>query len=250
MREFAQLQWGEDHPRARTPTEESVDALSRQDVVDFHGRFFQPSSILLGVAGDVSKKEIQKKLVWLSSGVIFLLLSPDDPLQKRSESFDIFTRVYPGIVAYAEDRGVNLAIEPWPGGPPGYANLGCTPETLRAIFEEIPSPNLGICYDPSHFLRLGIDYQRLLGEFGDRVRHVHAKDTEILDDGVVFVRDGQEESIHGADHIVLAMGVESVDKLSAELEDRVAEVHVIGDAKEPKRVLEATAAAAEIRRRI
>jgi 2,4-dienoyl-CoA reductase-like NADH-dependent reductase (Old Yellow Enzyme family)/thioredoxin reductase len=73
---------------------------------------------------------------------------------------------------------------------------------------------------------------------------------EILDDGVVFVRDGQEESIRGADHIVLATGVESVDKLSAELEDRVAEVHVIGDAKEPKRVLEATAAAAEIGRRI
>ena len=42
---------------------------------------------------------------------------------------------------------------------------------------------MGICYDPSHFARIGVDYQRILVEFGDRVRHVHAKDTELLDDG-------------------------------------------------------------------
>ena len=118
------------------------------------------------------------------SGVVFVVLMPDDPLQPRTDSFDIMKRVYPGIVSYAEKQGVSLAIEPYPGGAPGYANLGCTPETLRAIFEVIPSPALGICYDPSHFARIGVNYRRLLIEFADRVRHVHAKDTEILEDGV------------------------------------------------------------------
>ena len=117
------------------------------------------------------------------SGVIFLCLNPDDPRQTRAESFDVFRKVYPGVVAAAEKAGVHLAIEPYPGGGPTYANLGCTPETLRAIFDAVPSPNLGICYDPSHFIRIGVDYQRLLVEFGDRVRHVHAKDTELLEDG-------------------------------------------------------------------
>jgi 2,4-dienoyl-CoA reductase-like NADH-dependent reductase (Old Yellow Enzyme family)/thioredoxin reductase len=69
---------------------------------------------------------------------------------------------------------------------------------------------------------------------------------EILDDGVIFVRNGQEESIRGVQYVVLAMGAMPRDDLSVEIKDKVAEVHVIGDAKEPRRVMEATAAAAEI----
>jgi sugar phosphate isomerase/epimerase len=110
----------------------------------------------------------------------FTVLGPDDKTMKRSETFEIFKKVYPSVVAHAEKVGVNIAIEPWPGGAPNYGSLGCTPESLRRIFEVCPSPNLGICYDPSHFLRIQIDYLRLLHEFGDRVRHVHLKDTEII----------------------------------------------------------------------
>jgi NADPH-dependent 2,4-dienoyl-CoA reductase/sulfur reductase-like enzyme len=73
---------------------------------------------------------------------------------------------------------------------------------------------------------------------------------EILDDGVVFVRDGREESIRGVEHVVLAMGAAPLDDLSAEIKDKVSEVHVIGDAQEPRSVLEATATAAEIGRKI
>jgi NADH dehydrogenase FAD-containing subunit len=77
-----------------------------------------------------------------------------------------------------------------------------------------------------------------------------AEVTEILDDGVVFTRNGQEESIRGVEHVILATGARPLDSLSAEIKDEVAEVHVIGDAKEPLRVLEATATAAEIARKI
>ncbi len=111
---------------------------------------------------------------------MFTVLGPGEPGQSRAESLEIFAKVYPGVVKHAEKEGVNIAIEPWPGGAPHYGNLGCTPETLRAIFDAVPSPNLGICYDPSHFARIQVDYLRLLHEFGDRVRHVHLKDTEIL----------------------------------------------------------------------
>jgi sugar phosphate isomerase/epimerase len=111
---------------------------------------------------------------------LFAILGPDDPSIPKAETFETFKKVYPKVVAHAEKVGVNIAIEPWPGGRPYYANLGCSPESLRLIFAACPSPNLGICYDPSHFVRLQIDYQRVLHEFGDRVRHVHLKDTEIL----------------------------------------------------------------------
>ena len=62
LREYGKLLWGENHPRARPPTEASVDALTRQDVVDFHAQMFRPGSILIGVAGDVSASAVKKKL--------------------------------------------------------------------------------------------------------------------------------------------------------------------------------------------
>ena len=110
----------------------------------------------------------------------FAILAPDDNSQPRAETFEIFKKVYPRVVEHAEKEGVHIAIEPWPGGAPHYSNLGCTPESLRRIFAAIPSPNLGICFDPSHFVRIQVDYVRLLHEFGNRVRHVHLKDTEII----------------------------------------------------------------------
>jgi len=115
---------------------------------------------------------------------LFTLLQPDDPAIPRRETFEIFKKVYPRVMAHAEKAGVQIAIEPWPGPHPHYPNLGCSPESLRRIFAAVPSPNLGICYDPSHFARLQIDHVRLLHEFGDRVKHVHLKDTEILQEGL------------------------------------------------------------------
>jgi 2,4-dienoyl-CoA reductase-like NADH-dependent reductase (Old Yellow Enzyme family)/thioredoxin reductase len=77
-----------------------------------------------------------------------------------------------------------------------------------------------------------------------------AKVKEILDDGVVFIRDGREESIQNVDNIILALGARPVDHLSEKLNGKVAEVYVIGDAKEPRKVLEATASGAEVGRKI
>jgi NADPH-dependent 2,4-dienoyl-CoA reductase/sulfur reductase-like enzyme len=71
---------------------------------------------------------------------------------------------------------------------------------------------------------------------------------EILEDGVVFVKDGKEETIRGIDNIVLATGSRPVRSLSAMIRDKVAEVHVIGDAKEPRKALEAIAEGARVGR--
>ncbi len=88
---------------------------------------------------------------------------------------------------------------------------------------------------------------------------------EILPDGVVVVdtiietrpdrsvvcREGdRDEAIRGMRTIVLAMGARAFDPLSAELKPRVPEVYVIGDAKKPRKALEAIAEAAEVARKI
>jgi len=73
---------------------------------------------------------------------------------------------------------------------------------------------------------------------------------EVIEDGVVIVKDGQEEAIRGMDYIILAVGAKSLDELSESIENKVVEVYVIGDAKEPRKALEAIAEGAEVGRKI
>ena len=147
-----------------------------------------PAAGLLSADADKREDSLEKLRNALSQiarhggHTFFTLLAPDDPAQRREKTFEIFTQIYPRVVEHAEQVGVQIAIEPWPGGWPYYGNLGCSPETLRRIFAAIPSPALGLCFDPSHFVRLQIDYLRVLHEFGSRIKHVHLKDAEIQED--------------------------------------------------------------------
>lgn len=118
----------------------------------------------------------------LGCKVLFAALLPPDKNTARERSLAIFKETYPEIIAHAENHGVSVAMEPYPGSSP-YPAIGCTPEMYRMMFDAIPSKALGICYDPSHYVRMGIDYLRVLGEFGDRIHHVHGKDTELLSEG-------------------------------------------------------------------
>lgn len=105
----------------------------------------------------------------------FAIMLPEDPLRPRAENFGRMLESYAEVSTALERAGAALAIEGWPG--PGA--LCCTPETLRALFRELPSPAIGINYDPSHLVRMHIDPLRFLDEFAGRVKHVHGKDAEI-----------------------------------------------------------------------
>jgi len=74
---------------------------------------------------------------------------------------------------------------------------------------------------------------------------------EVLEDGVVLTMDdGRVENLCGMDRIVLAMGARSVDTLSDRIRDTVAEVYVVGDAREPRKALEAIAEGSEVGREV
>lgn len=79
---------------------------------------------------------------------------------------------------------------------------------------------------------------------------VRARVKEILDDGVVFERDGRVETLRGFEYVILALGAKPVDALSKAIEGKVPEVYVIGDAKHPRRAVDATTEGADIGRRI
>ena len=108
----------------------------------------------------------------------FLVMRPQDENLPKSENFGYMVESFGELIPVLEESGSKLAIEGWPA--PGA--LCCTPETYRAFLKEIKSEAAGINYDPSHLIRQGIDPIRFVREFGDRVVHIHGKDTEILTD--------------------------------------------------------------------
>lgn len=103
------------------------------------------------------------------------------------ENLAEFAKVWKPLVQYAEERGVKIGIEncpmyfttdEWPSGK----NLAVSPAVWERMFDIIPSPNLGLNYDPSHLLWQQIDYIKPIYDFKDRIFHVHIKDAKLYKD--------------------------------------------------------------------
>jgi sugar phosphate isomerase/epimerase len=100
------------------------------------------------------------------------------------KNLELIRAIWPPIARFAEDHGVKIAIEncpmlfdhnQWPGGQ----NLFTSPELWKACMEIINSPNLGINYDPSHFVWQQMDYLTPIHTFKDKLFHIHFKDIKL-----------------------------------------------------------------------
>lgn len=110
-----------------------------------------------------------------------------DQTKTVEENLELVKEVWPPIIALAEECGVKVAIENCPMlfGPdqwPGGQNLMTTPAIWKKVFEILPSKNLGINYDPSHFVWQMIDYIKPIYQFKDKIFHVHYKDIKLYPD--------------------------------------------------------------------
>ena len=130
----------------------------------------------------------------------FTVLIPGDPTRKRSENYALAVEAFGPVATAAADAGVGIAIEGWPGPAPYFAALCCTPESYRAFIRDTNPKSVGVNYDPSHLIRLGVDPIRFLREFLPHVHHVHAKDTQLFADAVYelgLYQDSISEARHG-----------------------------------------------------
>jgi len=114
------------------------------------------------------------------------------PYKTVAENLEVAKEVWPPILEHAKEKGVRIAIEncpmwftddEWPGGQ----NLMTSPANWRRVFEALPYDNLGINYDPSHFVWQQIDYIKPLYEFKDRIFHVHYKGIKVYKDKLADV---------------------------------------------------------------
>ena len=62
MREYMKLVYGASSPYARQIEYADVEKLSRNDLTEFHGKYFHPNAVILGVWGDFKTPEMKKKI--------------------------------------------------------------------------------------------------------------------------------------------------------------------------------------------
>ncbi len=61
-REAAKLAYGADSPYTRVPEYTTVAAITRQDLIDWHGKYVHPNNIILGVTGDFDSAKMEARL--------------------------------------------------------------------------------------------------------------------------------------------------------------------------------------------
>jgi sugar phosphate isomerase/epimerase len=172
-----------------TATKEDVDTLKANglvvgscDLIEWPGLFSKDEG--------ERKAAVQANIAYikeahsLGATRFFLCVMPKDITLPMTENLAIAAKSLSELAKVAEGLGSMLVIEGWPGGWPQLANLCCNPETYRWMIKECGSKGLGINFDPSHLIRMGIDPVRFLNEFVGHVGHVHGKDTEILPEKV------------------------------------------------------------------
>ncbi len=116
------------------------------------------------------------------------------------ENWPRFLEVWKPLVQFATDKGVKIGIEncpmlfsrdEWPGGK----NLATTPAIWQRMFADIPSPNFGLNYDPSHLVLQQMDPISPFSEFEFKFFHLHAKDMivhpESLNEVGIFAFPGE-----------------------------------------------------------
>ena len=169
---------------------EYILSYCKEKNVEISSLAFYPNTM----DGDLKKRaaniEHLKKVILASEklgiGMVTSFIGRD---QNKSveENMKLFGEIWPGLIRFAEEHKVKVAIEncpmlfdetQWPGGQ----NLATTPKIWREMFAMIPSDYFGLNYDPSHFVWQMMDYIKPMYEFKDKIFHVHYKDIKLFRD--------------------------------------------------------------------
>lgn len=111
-----------------------------------------------------------------------------DNTKTIEQNVELAKTVMTPVIRYAGDKGINVVIEncPMQGWHPESlpGQIFYSPEIWKALFDAIGEKNFGLNFDPSHLYWQQIDYVQAVKDFRARIFHTHAKDTEILQDGL------------------------------------------------------------------
>jgi sugar phosphate isomerase/epimerase len=107
---------------------------------------------------------------------ILVIFPGRDPAISEEDNYKCFAEQANALIAGRPGK-LSFAIENWPGRANDY--IATTPEGWRQLFALVPDQRLGLEYDPSHLIRLGIDPYAAFDEVKHRLKILHGKDTSI-----------------------------------------------------------------------
>jgi sugar phosphate isomerase/epimerase len=113
------------------------------------------------------------------------------------DSLPRFREVFSPLAKRAADRGVRLAFENCPMGGDwhrGEWNLAHNPRAWNLLFDAVPSPQLGLEWEPCHQMCQLIDPLPQLKQWTPKIFHLHGKDASLHWDVV------RTEGVIGPDH--------------------------------------------------
>lgn len=147
-----------------------VKVLSAMYLSNFAKRFgsnIEKICNSLGRAMDIARK----------FGTNILTTNAWVPKGSDRDKLEYYAQVWPEVAELAEEKNVKVAIE---NCPHNGENIAYSPLMWQKMFDEVPSKAIGLEFDPSHLVWLGVDYIGALKMFSDRVYIFHVKDTEVL----------------------------------------------------------------------
>ena len=98
-----------------------------------------------------------------------------------------FKKVFTPLAKRAEDKGVRLAFENCDMGGTWNAaqwNIAHAPAAWEMMFDEVPSPAVGLEWEPCHQMNSFIEPIAQLRQWVGKVFHLHGKDATVMWDVV------------------------------------------------------------------
>ncbi len=78
-REWDAIMWGRDHFEARVTTKQSLESITRDDLIAFHDQIFNPANLIIGVTGDFEPSDMKARLQKALEGWAMGERMPDPP---------------------------------------------------------------------------------------------------------------------------------------------------------------------------
>jgi predicted Zn-dependent peptidase len=160
---FSRILYGDAHPYGQRSTETSVKAITRDDVVAFHDKYFQPGRAIITVVGDVTpakvKASIEKGLAgWAKGGE---KPSFDYPKLPELQTAKIYLVDKPG----AAQSVVNIGLPGPPRNTPDYFALQVLNTILGGQFQSRLNANIREQKGYSYGVNSGFNYGKGPGPF-------------------------------------------------------------------------------------
>jgi sugar phosphate isomerase/epimerase len=105
------------------------------------------------------------------------------------QAWDLALAALERVVARAGHSGVRVCLEPC------WGTLACDRASAQRVLDRFGTAELGVTIDPSHFVMSGDDVPAMVGDWAQRIGHVHLKDafgrTGRVDEDFCFLLPGE-----------------------------------------------------------